>query len=317
MVNTPPLIIGGVDTHADTHTVAALNSLGQLLGHATFAPTGPATVRCSRWLGEHGQLDQVGVEGTGSYGAGWPGTCPARASPSSRSTDPTGSSGDATASPTRPTRWPRPGGTGRDSDRDAEVPRWCGRGPAGAAVHPTQRRKGSNRSVELAASHGDCRTRGPTRTPRHTQGQGAGQRLRSAAPDPEQLHDPLQATKISLRRLARRASALSAELAEVKADIKTLSPRPHPTSCHASASDPTPPPSCWSPPATTPTGSTTTPPSPPCASQPGLGLLRTHRPHRPVPPARGPGNAETGRPWHQGRPVANRVPPDRADAAVG
>ena len=33
--NTTPLreITGGVDTHADTHTVAALDELGRLLGH--------------------------------------------------------------------------------------------------------------------------------------------------------------------------------------------------------------------------------------------------------------------------------------------
>ncbi len=29
-------ITGGVDTHADTHTVAALDGLGRLLVHATF-----------------------------------------------------------------------------------------------------------------------------------------------------------------------------------------------------------------------------------------------------------------------------------------
>ena len=44
MVDNPPLITGGVDTHADTHTVAALNSVGQLLGHATF-PAGAAGYR--------------------------------------------------------------------------------------------------------------------------------------------------------------------------------------------------------------------------------------------------------------------------------
>jgi len=36
MVGTTPSpreITGGIDTHADTHTVAALNELGRLLGH--------------------------------------------------------------------------------------------------------------------------------------------------------------------------------------------------------------------------------------------------------------------------------------------
>lgn len=41
-------ITGGVDTHNDTHTAAALDSAGRLLGYRQFPPPPPATPRCWR-----------------------------------------------------------------------------------------------------------------------------------------------------------------------------------------------------------------------------------------------------------------------------
>ena len=63
-------VTGGVDTHADTHTVAALDQVGRLLDHATFPATATGYDQLLAWLTGHGPLDQVGIEGTGSYGAG-------------------------------------------------------------------------------------------------------------------------------------------------------------------------------------------------------------------------------------------------------
>lgn len=63
-------VTGGIDTHLDTHTVAALDQLGRLLGHATFATTSSGNAELLAWLRAHGPLDAVGIEGTGSYGAG-------------------------------------------------------------------------------------------------------------------------------------------------------------------------------------------------------------------------------------------------------
>ena len=63
-------VTGGVDTHADTHTVAALDHLGRLLGHATFPATTPGYDQALAWLTSHGPVVAVGMEGTGSYGAG-------------------------------------------------------------------------------------------------------------------------------------------------------------------------------------------------------------------------------------------------------
>ena len=51
----PLLVFGGVDTHADTHTVAAISHLGVMLGHASFPATPEGYRQLHRWLASHGQ----------------------------------------------------------------------------------------------------------------------------------------------------------------------------------------------------------------------------------------------------------------------
>ncbi len=63
-------VTGGVDTHKDTHTAAALDASGRLLGHREFAATAAGYAGLLAWLGTLGQLERVGVEGSGVYGAG-------------------------------------------------------------------------------------------------------------------------------------------------------------------------------------------------------------------------------------------------------
>jgi transposase len=63
-------VVGGVDTHLDVHVAAAVDVLGGLLGVRSF-PTTPAGYHAlSSWLGSFGIVERVGVEGTGTYGAG-------------------------------------------------------------------------------------------------------------------------------------------------------------------------------------------------------------------------------------------------------
>ena len=63
-------VTGGVDTHLDSHVAAALDDIGGLLGVESF-PTTPAGYRSLMdWLGGFGTVARVGIEGTGSYGAG-------------------------------------------------------------------------------------------------------------------------------------------------------------------------------------------------------------------------------------------------------
>jgi transposase len=63
-------ITGGVDTHADVHVAAALDPIGGLLGVEEFPATTAGYARLLGWLGGFGTVALVGIEGTGSYGAG-------------------------------------------------------------------------------------------------------------------------------------------------------------------------------------------------------------------------------------------------------
>src|SRR5918998_1578742 len=63
-------VTGGVDTHLDVHVAAALDDLGGLLGVESFDASRTGNDKLLAWLGSFGDVAQVGVEGTGSYGAG-------------------------------------------------------------------------------------------------------------------------------------------------------------------------------------------------------------------------------------------------------
>ena len=63
-------ITGGVDTHLDVHVAAAVDSNGGVLGVESFATTTAGFAELHEWLCSFGSLSQVGVEGTGAYGAG-------------------------------------------------------------------------------------------------------------------------------------------------------------------------------------------------------------------------------------------------------
>jgi transposase len=63
-------ITGGVDTHLDVHVAAALDDIGGLLGVESFKASAAGNDKLVCWLSSFGMITRVGVEGTGSYGAG-------------------------------------------------------------------------------------------------------------------------------------------------------------------------------------------------------------------------------------------------------
>jgi transposase len=63
-------VVGGVDTHLDVHVAAALDVNGGVLGVRSFPTTPDGYGALSCWLASFGPLERVGVEGTGTYGAG-------------------------------------------------------------------------------------------------------------------------------------------------------------------------------------------------------------------------------------------------------
>jgi transposase len=64
------LVIAGVDTHDSTHHAAVLDDLGRELGDQQFPATAAGYTALLAWVRDHGQVVTIGVEGTGSYGAG-------------------------------------------------------------------------------------------------------------------------------------------------------------------------------------------------------------------------------------------------------
>src|SRR5438552_10622192 len=63
-------VTGGVDTHADAHVAAALDAIGGLLGVSGFPASPAGYAQLLAWLKSFGPVRLVGIEGTGSYGAG-------------------------------------------------------------------------------------------------------------------------------------------------------------------------------------------------------------------------------------------------------
>jgi transposase len=72
MTDQPALVevTGGVDTHKDTHVAAAKDGMGRVLGTQPFPATAAGYHELLEWLHGWGTVVAVGVEGTGSYGAG-------------------------------------------------------------------------------------------------------------------------------------------------------------------------------------------------------------------------------------------------------
>jgi len=70
MTDTARRVMGGVDTHRDLHVVCALDERGAELGVEAFATTPAGYRQTLRWLRRFGEVEKIGVEGTGSYGAG-------------------------------------------------------------------------------------------------------------------------------------------------------------------------------------------------------------------------------------------------------
>jgi transposase len=63
-------VIGGVDTHQDTHTAAVIDQVGRVLGSEQFDADPAGYGALVAWMRSFGRLARVGVEGTGAYGAG-------------------------------------------------------------------------------------------------------------------------------------------------------------------------------------------------------------------------------------------------------
>jgi transposase/DNA-binding XRE family transcriptional regulator len=70
MAQVHRVVIGGVDTHKDVHVAAIIDERGKILDTAEFDTTAKGYRLLVAWMVGFGEVAKVGVEGTGTYGAG-------------------------------------------------------------------------------------------------------------------------------------------------------------------------------------------------------------------------------------------------------
>jgi transposase len=214
-------VFGGVDTHADTHTVAALDQVGGLLGHAVFPASRHGYQQLLDWLGSHGPLVRVGVEGTGSYGAGLAGHLM--------------EAGIVVVEVNRANRADRRH-RGKSDPVDAEnAARAVLAGTASAqpkthtgvveairAVHIARKGAVKARTSAINQFRAVLIT-APTQLREHLTSLTLTQQVLLASHyRPGPVTDPTSGVKISLRRLARRISYLTDEIKTADTDLKHL-----------------------------------------------------------------------------------------------
>lgn len=67
---TGPFVIGGVDTHKDLHVAAVVDEHDRIAASQSFATTRQGYKQMLAWMRSFGLVRRVGVEATGTYGAG-------------------------------------------------------------------------------------------------------------------------------------------------------------------------------------------------------------------------------------------------------
>lgn len=216
-------VTGGVDTHRDTHTAAAVDSAGRVLGTAEFPATQAGYARLLTWLRAFGTLVLVGIEGTGVYGAGLArhlhaqGVSMVEVDRPDRKTrrwqgksDPVDAEAAARAALAR-------NRTGVPKQRDGRVEAL--RNLRVARRSAVQQRADTQRQIKalIVTAPESLRTR--------LRALGTGELIDSCAtarPDPARADDPATATRLALRALARRHRQLSAEITELDELIAPL-----------------------------------------------------------------------------------------------
>jgi len=221
-VESPVEVTGGVDTHKDVHVAAAKDALGRVLGTAAFPAT---TVGCTAlwvWLCGWGTVVAVGVEGTGSYGAGLARSLSAQ--------------GVRVVEVNRPDRAKRrQHGKSDPQDAinaaaavqsgDATATPKAGTGIVEAIRMLRMVRAGAVKSRTVALNQLDSLiVTAPAALRASLTGLRGSARLAHCAALPAGIDraNPTQATMTALRRLAHRIGHLSEEIAQADTDLRAL-----------------------------------------------------------------------------------------------
>lgn len=215
-------VTGGIDTHADTHTVAALDELGRVLGHAAFSADSAGYAELLGWLQDHGHITTVGIEGTGSYGAGLARFLTGHGvklievdRPDRRARRKHGKSDPADAiAAARAVQAGTASGTPKTHDGVVESIRALRVARSGAIKARTAAINALRQTLITA----------PAELREQLSGLGQADLIATCARlrPTSDLSDPAQAIKTALRRLARRCQHLREEILEADHEIKTL-----------------------------------------------------------------------------------------------
>ncbi|WP_319461057.1 IS110 family transposase [Micromonospora sp. RTP1Z1] len=215
-------IVGGVDTHGETHHAAVVDKVGRQLADRQFPTTPQGYRHLLTWLRSFGDLDRVGVEGTGAYGAALArllhqaGVLVVEVDRPDRKTrrmkgksDPVDAYAAALAALSG-----RATGTPKSRDGRIEAIRALRVARRSAVKARTQ----AINQLRALLTTGPAELREQLRTLPTGALITTCARLRPTA----DLADPVQATKAALRRLARRHQQLSAEISELDSDLAPL-----------------------------------------------------------------------------------------------
>jgi transposase len=216
-------VVGGVDTHKDTHTAAVIDAAGRMLGHETFPATGAGYVQLLDWLGGFGRLLLVGIEGTGAYGSGLAAHLRGQGvgmvevdRPDRKARRWQGKSDpvDAEAA-ARAALAARATGTPKDRDGAVEALR----------VLRVARRSGVDQRATVQRQIKALIVTAPDSLRERLRGLRDRDLLATCArlrPDTARLHEPVEATKHALRTLAQRHAQLTEEITSLDAHLAAL-----------------------------------------------------------------------------------------------
>jgi transposase len=215
-------VIGGIDTHTDAHQAALIDSIGRHLATASFPTTASGYRDLTAWLRSHGEVLAVGIEGTGAYGAAIARHLTAE--------------GVTVVEVDRPDRKAR-----RDRGKSDPIDAYAAATAvlSGRASGIPKARNGvceAIRALRVARSSAvKARTQtinqirtlivaAPETVRERLRGLSARDLVDSLARSRPagDLADPAYATRIALRRLARRHQALTAEITDADKDIRAL-----------------------------------------------------------------------------------------------
>lgn len=222
-------VIVGVDTHADTHHVAVIDTVGRRLGDAEFVTTPGGFEAALAFVTGYGPVVKAGVEGTGSYGVSIAAFLVA--------------AGIEVVEVNRPDRSERRRNGKSDptdayqaasaalSGKAAAVPKLrSGIAEAVRVIHNTRRSAVKARTQAINQLHQTLVT-APVTLREQLRGLSTNKLIdRCANFRPgNNLADPHTATKTALRRLARRCRDLTAEITTADAELDALTRHAVPT----------------------------------------------------------------------------------------